>query len=135
MYENFNKDIIEALPKGETATGASFDTGGYTGSWGSDGKYAMLHEKELVLNENDTQNLLDTVDIVRELIDSFEYNNLINSIAGLKPISIDSVGGGDFLEQEVTIHAEFPNVQDKHEIEDAIENLVLTASQFANRKS
>ena len=61
--------------------------------------------------------------------------NSIVGIAGLKPISIDSVGGGDFLEQEVTIHAEFPNVQDKHEIEDAIENLVLTASQFANRKS
>lgn len=123
MYEDFNKDIT------------LFDTGGYTGSWGPDGKYAMLHEKELVLNENDTQNLLDTVDIVRDLIDSFEYNNLINSIAGLKPISIESVKGGDFLEQEVTIHAEFPNVQDRNEIEDAIENLVLTASQFANRKS
>lgn len=113
----------------------ALNTGGYTGDFGPEGKLALLHEKELVLNKQDTENLLDTVDIVRDLIDSFEYNNLINSIAGLKPISIDSVGGGDFLEQEVTIHAEFPNVQDKHEIEDAIENLVLTASQFANRKS
>jgi hypothetical protein len=28
-----------------------FDTGGYTGSWGSYGKLAMLHEKEMVLNK------------------------------------------------------------------------------------
>jgi hypothetical protein len=28
----------------------SYDTGGYTGSWGPEGKMAILHEKELVLN-------------------------------------------------------------------------------------
>ena len=31
-----------------------FDTGGYTGSWGPEGKLAMLHEKEMVLNKDDT---------------------------------------------------------------------------------
>ena len=31
-----------------------FDTGGYTGQWGQEGKVAMLHEKELVLNKTDT---------------------------------------------------------------------------------
>jgi hypothetical protein len=30
------------------------DTGGYTGDWGPDGKIAMLHQKELVLNAEDT---------------------------------------------------------------------------------
>ena len=29
---------------------SSFATGGYTGGWGDDGKIAVLHEKELVLN-------------------------------------------------------------------------------------
>jgi hypothetical protein len=33
-------------------------TGGYTGSWGPEGRVAMLHEKELVLNASDTSNFL-----------------------------------------------------------------------------
>nr|DAF40469.1 MAG TPA: minor tail protein [Caudoviricetes sp.] len=50
-----------------------FDTGGYTGDWGtSDGKVALLHEKELVLNKKDTANILDSVNIVRDM------NNQIN---------------------------------------------------------
>ena len=32
----------------------SYDTGGYTGKWGPEGKLATLHEKELVLNKQDT---------------------------------------------------------------------------------
>jgi hypothetical protein len=38
-----------------------FNTGGYTGSWGPEGKMAMLHEKEIVLNKTDTANLLESV--------------------------------------------------------------------------
>ena len=33
---------------------SSYATGGYTGDWGGDGKIAVLHEKELVLNQKDT---------------------------------------------------------------------------------
>lgn len=32
-----------------------FDTGGYTGEWGSQGKFAMLHQKERVLNAQQTK--------------------------------------------------------------------------------
>ena len=110
-----------------------FDTGGYTGEFGPEGKFAMLHEKELVLNQQDTQNLLDTVDIVDKLLNSLEYQNL------LYDFNISNIGNGinknkDTLEQDVTIHAEFPNVQDHNEIEMALSNLVNTASQYANRK-
>jgi hypothetical protein len=38
------------------------------------------------------------------------------------------------LEQNVKIEATFPNVQDKYEIEEAFNNLVNKASQYANRK-
>ena len=38
------------------------------------------------------------------------------------------------LEQKVSIEASFPNVQDRYEIEAAFNNLINTASQFANRK-
>ena len=42
-----------------------FDTGGYTGSWfGTDGKIAMLHKKELVLNEQQTQDILNTAKLI-----------------------------------------------------------------------
>ena len=47
-------------------------------------------------------------------------------------------GGGieenETLEQTVTIHAEFPNATNHSEIEEAFNNLVNKASQYANRK-
>jgi hypothetical protein len=42
-----------------------FDTGGYTGEWGPEGRLAMLHQKEIVLNAHDTENILSIVDMVR----------------------------------------------------------------------
>jgi hypothetical protein len=39
------------------------------------------------------------------------------------------------LEQEVTIHAEFPNATERSEIEAAFDTLLTRASQFANRKN
>lgn len=45
-----------------------FDTGGYTGNF-SNGKLAILHEKELVLNKDDTYNFLKAVNITRSLKD------------------------------------------------------------------
>ena len=44
-----------------------FDTGGYTGDWNSSqGKLAVLHEKELILNKEDTKNMLKMLQISRE---------------------------------------------------------------------
>jgi hypothetical protein len=59
-------------------TAENLDTGGYTGSWGSDGRLAMLHEKELVLNATDTANILKTVEFVREMQSAME-----SQVAGL----------------------------------------------------
>jgi hypothetical protein len=48
---------------------SKFDTGGYTGNWNSSkGKFAMLHEKELVLNKSDTANMLKMISMVREIM-------------------------------------------------------------------
>lgn len=53
----------------------AYDTGGYTGSWNSrNGRMAMLHEKELVLNKEDTANILAVVKMVRDLV-SMPYSN------------------------------------------------------------
>ena len=51
-----------------------YKTGGYTGSWNvgmpgtNNGKLAILHQKELVLNETDTSNLLKAVYTLREMV-------------------------------------------------------------------
>ena len=111
----------------------SFDTGGYTGAWGTAGKLAMLHEKELVLNRWDTENILNVVSMVRELAKSIDFNAQLTS-QGLGALSIAAAANPDHkLEQEVIIRAEFPGVRDRHEIEEAFTSLVNRATQFANR--
>lgn len=113
----------------------SYDTGGYTGNWGNSGKLAMLHSKELVLNANDTANMLTAVQITRAMLDTIDLNarqasfglgNLVAS--GIKDEKDNT------LKQEVSIVAQFPNVQDHNEIEEALSNLINHASQYANRR-
>ena len=110
---------------------SSFDTGGYTGQWGNNGKIGILHEKEIVLDENDTKNLLNAVAIVRtmdNLLGSIAPNiNLSNSLSGFS----NSNNGGSLLDQNVHITATFPNVNSRLEIEQALGNLVNRASQYA----
>jgi hypothetical protein len=43
-----------------------FNTGGYTGDF-ADEKLAFLHEKELVLNADDTKNILTAVSTLRAI--------------------------------------------------------------------
>ena len=116
-----------------------YDTGGYTGNWNSSqGKLAMLHEKELVLNKEDTKNILGTVELVRKLsqkIDlnaqtaryAFNYHPIINN-----PKLTDRELQ---VNQTVSITAEFPNAQNRTEIEEAFTTLINQASQFANQKN
>lgn len=110
---------------------ASFDTGGYTGDWGDMGKAAILHEKEIVLNSYDTTNLLSAVKITRTL------DNIISNFA-MKPFTLGNVinnanNSTEGMEQNITIHADFPNVTERSEIEAAFNNLVNKASQYAFR--
>ena len=110
---------------------ASFDTGGYTGDWGDMGKAAILHEKEIVLNSYDTTNLLSAVKITRTL------DNIISNFA-MKPFTLGNVinnanSSTEGMEQNITIHADFPNVTEKSQIEAAFNNLVNKASQYAFR--
>ncbi|MDN6837195.1 MAG: LysM peptidoglycan-binding domain-containing protein [Staphylococcus equorum] len=60
-----------------------FDTGGYTGDWfGNQGKVAMLHKKEMVLNKNQTSDILKTVSIVDKTKN--QLNDFIKSIQASK---------------------------------------------------
>lgn len=121
----------------QTSTGwhglVPFDTGGYTGAWGSEGRLAMLHEKELVLNKMDTANLLASVEIVRSIAQSIDaigqYQRMQELISAYGVTRTEA----QTLEQNVHISAEFPNVTDHNEIEEAINNLINYSSQYINR--
>lgn len=106
-----------------------YDTGGYTGTWNDSGKLAMLHQKELVLNQSDTKNMLDAVSIMRDLTYSLG-SSVLSRLAGA---SANNYSGSAYdkglLEQNVHIDATFPNVRNASEIEQALNNLVNVASQ------
>lgn len=101
------------------------DTGGYTGEWGnSDGKLALLHQKELVLNAQDTENILGAISMMR---------NMLSGI-GAQGIGLNQLGNsGNALEQNVHIEASFPNVSSTYEIESALTNLVNAATQHVHK--
>ena len=63
-------------------------------------------------------------------------NNALLASLGMINLSAMSVNteADKILQQDVTIHADFPNVTDHNEIEMAIDNLINAASQYANRK-
>ena len=108
-------------------------TGGYTGEWGSEGKYAVLHEKELVLDKNDTANFLQALNVSRGLIEMIEMNARASSF-GLGEMYAATIKDSlQNFEQQVHITAEFPDATDHSEIEQAFDNLINMASQYAHR--
>ena len=95
----------------------------------------MLHEKELVLNADDTENFLSAIEMVRDISRMVDLQAQWQS-TGLGSLIASAIKDTDqTLQQEVNIHAEFPSVTDHNEIEQAFNNLINTASQYANRKN
>ena len=110
----------------------SYGTGGFTGNWGSRGKLAVLHEKELVLNPADTENMLSAVGMLREFSSAIDLRAAASNLSGgLNSPNYEP--GAQVVEQEVNIHAEFPNVSNHSEIEEAFNSLINRASQYASR--
>lgn len=121
----------------------SYDSGGYTGNWGSDGRLAVLHQKELVLNQEDTKNMLAAVQNIRELAPSMiaEMRARISGAAAASQSLFGSRYSGmrsafdrkaTELAQSVQINADFPGVRDAIEIKEALESLVQTSAQRIN---
>ncbi|MCR4361979.1 phage tail tape measure protein [Bacillus subtilis] len=78
LYMVNSKNGYGALSKTKSVKGAiawvklkdltGLRTGGYTGDWaGNGGKVALLHKKELVLNERQTSDILDVAKIVKSM--------------------------------------------------------------------
>ena len=112
---------------------SGYDTGGYTGTWGNDGRLALLHQKELVLNKTDTENMLSAVEVLRDLVSSMSntmFSNIENAVSSIRSSNINSVDSND-LNQNVYITAQFEGQTEATQIETALRNLVNTASQRA----
>lgn len=121
-----------------------YATGGYTGIF-DDEKLAFLHQKELVLNQTDTENILAAVRMVRDFGSDFfnSIEKILDSNAfaamafmGQKLNPIVTMPVQDSIEQIVHIDkVEFPNVTSRTEIEEAFVSLTNDAAQWARRKS
>lgn len=134
------RDLMESVSRGDEGYSSEkikkalqgYATGGYTGAWGSEGKIGILHEKELVLNQSDTQNLLDAISIVRDFTRAIDLRSSAFGFTSLLSPQAQNMFD-QVLQQQVTITAEFPNVNDRYEIESAINSLVNRASQYVAR--
>jgi LysM repeat protein len=71
-----------------------YDTGGYTGSFDG-GRIALLHQKELVLNQHDTSNMLKMVNLVRDMMPKLDLTKLGDKIGSTinMPITIQNLNG------------------------------------------
>ena len=112
-----------------------YDTGGYTGNWNSrEGRLAMLHEKELILNKQDTQNMLNAMQVLRNITANLG-TTIMEKMASITAGNMNAIANNfnNGLEQQVHIDAQFPNVTNSTEIEDALNNLVNRASQYITK--
>lgn len=116
-----------------------FDTGGYTGDWDSgiteakNGKLAFLHQKELVLNETDTANILNAVNMIRSMTAGLKSGALNSVLSSINSFSGMSSQSPQDLEQNIHIDANFPNVKNASEIEQAILSLADQATQYVHK--
>lgn len=123
---------------------SGFDTGGYTGEF-DNAKLAFLHEKELVLNQEDTKNILAAVSAMRAFGPSFIASiekTLDGNALSISSIMASRLGTNtqiaptdNVVQPNINIErVEFPNATSSDEIQDAIRSLADDATQWANRR-
>ena len=121
----------------------AFASGGYTGAWpGSDGKLAVLHQKELVLNETDTKNILGAVEAIRALDMSgiarglIQSSNVQSSMLGALSSGVSRVAaatnqGGIDNSKTFIVNADFSGVRSADAIYEALISLENVGMQTA----
>lgn len=129
----FSRALFVDERDGRKLKAQGFDTGGYTGSWGSEGRLAFLHEKELVLNKGETKDFVAGMNVLRSIVEVLDLQAMSAQIGGILTAPQFNTPS-NVLEQKVHIEANFPNATDKTQIEDAFHSLVNLASQYGNRK-
>lgn len=113
-----------------------FATGGladYTGPAWVDGSYS---KPELVLNADDTKNILSAVSQMREVVKMKMQSMNGNLGRQTDGVASKTVVNKDVqqVEQSVQIEASFPNVSVAAEIEEALNNLINQVAQYNIKK-
>lgn len=115
-----------------------YRTGGYTGNWSDgnsqadNGKLAYLHQKELVLNEHDTENMLKIIQAVRAITTDLKAG-IMEGLSSNFNAGIAYTQSPQDIQQQVQIDANFPNVTSSNEIENAILGLIDQTPQYVMR--
>lgn len=139
--EDAKRYAEQANKKGKSSNFKYFKSGGYTGEWGEDGRLALLHQKELVLNKDDTENFLSGISMIRDMASlngSIEKSilqsiaNMAVHVSGIKPSLIQTNDNNSQSNNTFNITAEFPNANNVDEIRQAILTLPNIASQYIN---
>ena len=112
---------------------SAYDTGGYTGSWGSYGKMALLHEKELILNAGDTENFLASMELLDSIVKTIDLYSANAQWGGILSTPAFGSYGSEPIQQNITIEAHFPDATDRNEIEEAFKSLGNLASQYITK--
>lgn len=92
----------------------------------------MLHQKELILNAQDTENVLQAVNLVRQMTDALKGSFNVGSMVQ-KGTQVNKLGQ-DTIEQRVEITAEFPNVHNSDDIRNALLDLSNSAFQYSYKE-
>ena len=134
--------LLQLIGKdGKMSQYLGFATGGYTGDWaGGDGRLALLHSKEIVLNEADTANFLSAVNMIREIAsfgNSIEesimsgISSFMNQFSG----GFGNIKGGNNTSKQTVfnINAPITSTATTDEIQNAILQLPNLASQYVSR--
>lgn len=127
-FKEGEKNLLAQMKPKQYKTGGLAD---YTGTAWLDGTKAR---PELVLNQDETQDFIKALDILRSLNLSMLQSMAAMSIGNTaRP---NGYGSSGHIEQTVHIQAEFPNVTNSAEIEEAFKNLSNLATQhaFENKK-
>lgn len=147
-----DENTIPELRKKWKGKVTGLKTGGYTGDWNdSSGKLAVLHKKELVLNESDTSNMLKAVDVVRDLVSnnsSADISGIAESLVragSMQAQMLAQVGSGllatmssivnnatsQSYNNNMTVNADFSGVRSADAIYQALRELENYGSQVA----
>ena len=97
-------------------------------------KLADIQEKGMLMIDNSAKELMNSIDLINDIMKVIDLNAGVQSL-GFGNIGVNTMNSEPILQQEITIHAEFPDATDHSEIEAAFDSLFIRASQFANRKN
>jgi len=122
---NFYKNIADEILKGLYAEGVKLYNSASGNLFGTPSLTTIAENgPEIVLNPTDTENLLRAVAMLRQ-IPSVSLSSVgINGDSGATAVAT----------QTVTINADFPNVSARDEIQEAFNNLLNQAAQYASRR-